>query len=127
MSLPGDSPTQAIILESRATLLTPSPKRRKTAQHLTTKPQKWRASYVLRAHDAYKRRKCRCDGRQPCQHCQKRSIECHYATRPRLSLDEIGNTSSLQTEDDRRVETVSFNLEYAAYWPVYASKTNGPG
>ncbi|UPK97450.1 hypothetical protein LCI18_008385 [Fusarium solani-melongenae] len=41
---------------------------------------KRRAPYALRACDACRRRKGKCDGRQPCGHCSGRGQDCSYSS-----------------------------------------------
>lgn len=44
----------------------------------TTEPTKRRTPYALRACEACRRRKGKCDGRQPCRHCASRNQSCTY-------------------------------------------------
>ncbi|QYS92799.1 Zn(2)-C6 fungal-type domain-containing protein [Trichoderma simmonsii] len=59
-------------------------KKRATADDTDSEPRKRRARYALRACCDCKRRKVRCDGHLPCEHCQSRSIQCIYDTDPKL-------------------------------------------
>ncbi|UKZ74580.1 hypothetical protein TrVFT333_002250 [Trichoderma virens FT-333] len=59
-------------------------KKRATTDDINTAPRKRRARYALRACCECKRRKVRCDGHMPCEHCQSRSIQCLYDTDPNL-------------------------------------------
>ncbi|RGP61378.1 activator of stress 1 [Fusarium longipes] len=52
-----------------------------------TEPGKRRTPYALRACEACRRRKGKCDGRQPCRHCASRNQNCSYS-------------GSLETNDD---------------------------
>ncbi|KAL5089039.1 hypothetical protein Trisim1_005896 [Trichoderma cf. simile WF8] len=65
---------------------TPSTRRKKraTSHDTDSEPRKRRARYALRACCECKRRKVRCDGHLPCEHCQSRSIQCTYDTDPNL-------------------------------------------
>lgn len=53
----------------------------------TTEPGKRRTPYALRACEACRRRKGKCDGRQPCRYCASRNQSCSYS-------------SGLETNDD---------------------------
>ncbi|KAL7916695.1 hypothetical protein GGI35DRAFT_466231 [Trichoderma velutinum] len=59
-------------------------KKRATTDDTDSEPRKRRARYALRACCECKRRKVRCDGHMPCDHCQSRSIQCIYDTDPKL-------------------------------------------
>ncbi|KAL6689898.1 hypothetical protein J3F84DRAFT_398770 [Trichoderma pleuroticola] len=59
-------------------------KKRATTDETDSEPKKRRARYALRACCECKRRKVRCDGHLPCEHCQSRSIQCIYDTDPNL-------------------------------------------
>lgn len=51
-------------------------------QQRPSRGDKRRAPYAARACDACRRRKGRCDGRKPCEHCLGRSLECIYTPQP---------------------------------------------
>ncbi|KAF3065672.1 hypothetical protein CFAM422_009540 [Trichoderma lentiforme] len=59
-------------------------KKRATTDDTDSEPRKRRARYALRACCECKRRKVRCDGHLPCEHCRSRSIQCIYDTDPNL-------------------------------------------
>ncbi|KAL6790922.1 hypothetical protein J3E68DRAFT_81718 [Trichoderma sp. SZMC 28012] len=78
-----------------------SPSRRKkraTPDDTDGEPRKRRARYALRACCECKRRKVRCDGHLPCEHCQSRSIQCIYDTDPHL-LSNCACDASTQRND----------------------------
>ncbi|KAL7940975.1 hypothetical protein V8C42DRAFT_201340 [Trichoderma barbatum] len=67
--------------------------KRATTDDTNVEPRKRRARYALRACCECKRRKVRCDGHMPCEHCQNRSIECLYDTDPQLLTNCACNAS----------------------------------
>ncbi|KAF5675128.1 hypothetical protein FCIRC_7601 [Fusarium circinatum] len=69
------------------------PKGVKKSSTSTGEPGKRRTPYALRACDACRRRKGKCDGRQPCRHCSSRNQNCSYSS----SLEN--NSSSLDSDD----------------------------
>ncbi|KAL7952824.1 hypothetical protein V8C34DRAFT_322394 [Trichoderma compactum] len=73
-------------------------KKRATADDADSEPKKRRARYALRACCECKRRKVRCDGHLPCEHCQSRSIQCIYDTDPNL-LTNCACDASTQRND----------------------------
>lgn len=69
------------------------PKGVKKSSTSTGETGKRRTPYALRACDACRRRKGKCDGRQPCRHCSSRNQNCSYSS----SLEN--NSSSLDSDD----------------------------
>ncbi|RKL40434.1 hypothetical protein BFJ70_g5663 [Fusarium oxysporum] len=69
------------------------PKGVKKPSTSTGETGKRRTPYALRACDACRRRKGKCDGRQPCRHCSSRNQNCSYSS----SLEN--NSSSLESDD----------------------------
>ncbi|KAH7110390.1 hypothetical protein B0J13DRAFT_489799 [Dactylonectria estremocensis] len=53
---------------------------------------KRRAPYALRACDACRRRKGKCDGRQPCRHCTSRGQSCNYNSGLRTDGWQLSST-----------------------------------
>lgn len=68
-------------------------KKRDRIDDASSERRKRRTRYALRACHECKRRKVRCDGHMPCEHCQSRSVECHYDTDPRLLSNCVCNVS----------------------------------
>ncbi|KAL6885694.1 hypothetical protein GGI43DRAFT_418918, partial [Trichoderma evansii] len=73
----------------------------------TGKPSKRRARYVLQACHACKRRKGRCDGQQPCQHCRKRGVRCQYPNHPQLSSSDDQYTPGGSRAENPTVVTLN--------------------
>lgn len=67
--------------------------KRPSQQQATHEVCKRRAPYAPRACDACRRRKGRCDGRRPCEHCAGRSLECRYSS-PGNGDDRRSNASA---------------------------------
>ncbi|KAI8663161.1 Zn(2)-C6 fungal-type domain-containing protein [Fusarium keratoplasticum] len=82
---------------------------------------KRRAPYVLRACGACRRRKGKCDGRQPCRYCMDRGQSCSYSTsfesdgwnvdtvqaRPRQDPGRANSPSSSSSNQESMVELLS--------------------
>lgn len=60
------------------------PKRRSRAKIDNRK----RAFYVTQACNSCKSRKTKCDGKDPCENCRKRSLDCQYAKTGKDELDD---------------------------------------
>lgn len=100
-------------------------KKRPTIDDTDSEPRKRRARYALRACCECKRRKVRCDGHLPCEHCQSRSIQCIYDTDPNLltncacdaltQKNECSEHKSESTEDTRYVICFTCPSEYQTF------------
>lgn len=113
-------------------------KKRATTDDINAEPRKRRARYALRACNECKRRKVRCDGHMPCEHCQSRSIQCLYDTDPKILTNcacdashhrnDCSESESGNTGDIRCVPSLSLSFRLfviaqsfitnAVVWPV---------
>ncbi|KAL6819965.1 hypothetical protein V8C40DRAFT_281290 [Trichoderma camerunense] len=90
-------------------------KKRATSHDTDSEPRKRRARYALRACCECKRRKVRCDGHLPCEHCQSRSIQCIYDTDPNLltncACDALNqqNDCTEHKSNSTEVDTIVFS------------------